>query len=114
VKTLRKMIHDAVCWGSPTPDGFGRHTFGTPTNNKVRWQDTQELFIDDTGSEVLSVAVVFLTCDIDLGAYLWKGTTSSSAYVADPQQLSGAYPVRRKERIWNIKGTQYITKVYLR
>lgn len=107
----------AVYWGSPTSDGTGGRTFGSayPVEVDVRWEQVQKLFIDGSGQEVRSRAVVYVGQDLDLGGYLYLGTLDdlSSAEQADPLAISGAYEIRSFEKVPDINAGRFVRKAWL-
>jgi hypothetical protein len=82
-------------WSAGALDGFGKPTFGSPTTIPARWEQVTELFIDNTGNEVRSMAKVFLGQAVSNGDYLYKGVSSAT----DPTTVDGAYEVRQYKEI---------------
>lgn len=80
---------DKVTRWVATPDAYGGFTFGAPTTQDGKWEDTAEAFKTPTGETIVSKAVVYLTSDVSIGDYLYLGTSIA----ADPTALSGAYRV---------------------
>ena len=112
----RKCKQDAVYWANPVPDGTGGHTYDTPEDIKVRWEDRQELFIDADGRERMSNAVVFYTLDFNLGGYLYLGTSAdfdSSEDLSNPEVLDNCFKIMKTAKIPNIRGTQFWRKAWL-
>jgi len=96
-------------WGSPSTSGWGGKTFDTPITLSGRWEDKQELFIDPMGNEVRSLAVVYVDQDVDLGGYLYLGTSTES----DPETVSEAREIRSFAKVPSIDGETYLRKVWL-
>ena len=86
---------DAVYWGNPTQTGTGAFTFDDPVEIQVRWDDKQELVIDDKGNEVVSRASVMVKQDVDLGGMLMLGTIDDidSGLYGDPYSLDNAFRI---------------------
>ena len=107
-----RLQQSAVYWGTPVPDGYGGWTFAAPVVINVRWVKKQEKFVDATGEEVLSDAVVGVDRDTDIGGYLSPGVTSAA--VTDPFD-SGvvAWPIRAKKENPDLKADQFLYKVWL-
>lgn len=106
----------AVYWANPQSDGFGGRTFDDPIEISVRWEDRQELFIDASGQEKTSQAVVYLAQDVNLGGYLYLGSLSdlSSAEEGDPLTNGVAsYEIRGFRKVPDIRGERSLRKVWL-
>jgi hypothetical protein len=105
----------AVYWGGPQSDGFGGRTFDEAVEISVRWEDKQELFIDATGQEVRSNAVVYVDRDLDMGGYLYLGELDDldSAEAADPFTLSNAREIRGWGKTPSLKNDISLRKVWL-
>jgi hypothetical protein len=99
----------AVYWGNPTSDGYGGRTFDSPIEISVRWSKKQELFIDSTGQEVTSSAVVHVDRDLDIGGYL----SLTISEEADPLSIDTAYEIRGWAKIPSLGATEYVRKVWL-
>jgi len=118
-KTLveKRLVQDAVYWPSPTPDGYGRSTFGTPVDIKVFWVWEQEMFLDIDGDEILSKAVVYIDRDLTRGndgwGFLWLGKTTDSGYNADPTSLVDAGKIRSFVKHPDIRARHFDRKVHL-
>lgn len=112
---IRQLKDDIVYWGTPSPDGFGGATFADYVDLKGRWEDRNDLFIDTEGKESMTKAVVYVTQDMDLGGWLFKGLTTdiSSADQDAPQDVDNAYEIRGFKKVSNMKGDGYERKVFL-
>lgn len=90
------LLQTAVYWGNPTPDGYGSFTFDTPIEISVRWEDRTELFIDRTGTESKSLAVVYLGQDVNIGGWLFLGELSDidSGLTDTPHLVPNAREIR--------------------
>ena len=112
ITKMRKQ--KCVYWGSPVSDGFGGHTFATAVEIDCRWEDKQELFVDAEGNEVLSQAVVYVDRDTDLNGYLWLGVESDlDSNHTDPQVIDGAKPIRKRDKLPNLRATEYLRTAWL-
>ena len=82
----------------------------------VRWENRQELFIDPSGNETLSKAVVYLDQEVDLGGYLYLGTLddfSSSEPTPRDSDAINAKEIRSVRKSFNIKGGSFLFKAWL-
>ena len=110
----RNLHQTALYWASPTPNGWGGSTWDDPVEVSCRWEQKQELFIDATGEEVRSQAVVFLSQDVDVGGYFMLGDLDDiSSDTEAPDDVAGAFEIRGFAKIPNIKATQFVRKVWL-
>lgn len=105
----KNLKQSGTYWGSPVEDGYGGFTFATPVAINCRWELKQELFIDGKGKEKVSAAIVYLEQDIDLGGYLYLGTSAES----NPKDVEGSYTIKSFSKIPDIKGTSFTRKVWL-
>jgi len=105
----------AVYWANPVNDGYGGRSFDTGTEVSVRWEQKQELFIDEKANELRSHAVVYTETDMTTGEYLYLGTLAdlSSAEEGDPLSILGAYEIRATEKITNLAADRTLRKVWL-
>ena len=110
-----QLNQTAVYWSNPQSDGAGGRTFDEPVEISVRWADRQELFIDMQAREQTSRAVVHVATDLVVGGYLDLGTLAdlSSAEEGEPLSISSAYEIRAFSKIPNVKGDQFVRKVWL-
>lgn len=104
----RNLRQKATHW-TATPDGFGGHTFGSPTVRKVRWEEGTTLVTDDSGQEIISRAQVYLDGDVDIGDYLFLGESTA----ADPTTLSTAYVVREFRKTTDLRNIEVLRKAFL-
>ena len=73
----RNLLQNASYWEPGAQDGFGGKTWSAPVVIKCRWEDKQELYIDNQGNETRSDATVYVKIDLELGGYLFKGITAA-------------------------------------
>jgi hypothetical protein len=99
----------ATYWGSPTPGGFGGHTFDDPQEILVRWEEKNEEFVDNQGNSKISMAVVYADTDLEVGGYLFLGTSLA----ADPTSLDDALPIQRYAKMPDIRAVSYLRKAWL-
>jgi hypothetical protein len=106
----------AVYWADPTPDGYGGETFAVPVEIAVRWEQAQVLFVDPTGNQVLSEAVVYVDAELDLGGYLYLGTLDdlASGEESEPADIPTAREIRGVEAVPDLAGATFVRRVFLR
>jgi len=102
-------FQDATYWASPVPNGFGGHTFAAPVQIKVRWEDKTEEFLTALGEPVFSQSVLYIDQDIDIGGYMFLGTSLT----ADPTTVEGAFPVKRFAKTPSLRNAEYERKAWL-
>ena len=110
-----QLSQTAVYWGNPASDGYGGRTFDAGVEISVRWEDTQEMFVDDAGQESVSRAIVFVSQDVKVGGYLHSGPLSdiSSAEDVDPLTVSTAYEIRKFDKVPSIDATIFVRTAWL-
>ena len=104
-----------VYWSFKSKDGFGALTFNTAVEIKVRWQDVSKLFLDKTGKQSVSQSIIYTEQEIGLDDYLLLGTLASltAPQKLDPFLVTNAYPVKGKDKSWDLCGSTFVIKVYL-
>lgn len=103
-------VQTITYWGNPQPDGYGGTTFNAPVVLKCRWDNVTKLIRTGQGKEIACRAEVLVTQDMDVGGYLYLG----SSVVANPMLVEGAYEILRFDKIPMIKSTsEFVRKAYL-
>lgn len=105
------LTQTIVYWGNPTPDGYGGFTFDTAVELSARWEERSELFINESGQEARSSAVVFLADDVELGGFLFLGELSDldSAWSVPDE----AKQIRGFRKVPNIEANLFERKAWL-
>lgn len=106
------LVQTAVVWKNPSPDGYGKYTYDSPTEISVRWQDKQELYRNEAGEQVPSEAVVFVGEDLDVGDILYYGEISDMDSSGVNPEDTG-HRIKSWEKIPTLDGTQFVRKCYL-
>ena len=111
----RNLRQTAIYWGNPVNDGYGGRTFDDAEEIDVRWEDRQEMFIDSSGQQKLSRAVVFIGRDVQVGSYIYLGELIdlSQAQIENPLIFLGTYEVRAFTKIPDLKGEAFVRKIWL-
>ena len=104
----RKLKGDATIWGAIN-DGYGGFIYDAPFTLPARWETKNELFIDISGEQVVSRAIVYLEgpTTFNIGDFIFNGTSLSSDPVASAERI------RQLGVIPNLKGTRSVVKVYI-
>lgn len=103
------MYDSATYWAPSTPDGYGGGTFPAPIAITCRWEDTSELFIDSTGREAQSAAVVYPDQVVLTQGWLYQGTSTE----ADPHNVLGAFEIKNTRKIGSLDNVLYELKAWL-
>lgn len=114
-RITNSLKQKAVYWASPASDGMTGRTFDTAVELSVRWEERGELFVDSTGQERTSRAVIFVSQDVDLGGYLYLGTFASldSGEAVDPFELDEAYEILQFAKVPDRSGIVFVRTVWL-
>ncbi len=122
-KFIQKVcVQTAVYWGNPQNDGYGKLTFDdpielAPPTNGVRWEDKNQIIVDNNGKEVTSDAEILVNQVLDTNGYLYLGSLDdlTDEQKADPMLVDGARIIMSRSRIPMIKSTtEFVNMVYLR
>ena len=106
----QKFLTETITYWSPAShDHWGKEVFATPVTISGRWEDRAERFATALGEEAISNAKVYLASQVTIAGWLLNGASTAS----DPATVSGAYPVRRVERIPSLREDEFIYKALL-
>lgn len=105
----RQLRETLTYWAPASHDHWGKETWNDPVTISGRWEDRAERFATPLGEEAISNAKVFLASGVTVAGWIFSGTSTAS----DPTTVSGAYPVRRAEKIPTLRESEYIYKAYL-
>ena len=112
----RFCVQTAVYWGSPTPDGYGKMNFAAPDEIDCRWENTTKLITAYNGEQIACTAVILLTQDVVVQGMLYLGTLDDldSAQEDDPYSVTGAYEIKRFDKIPGARSTtEFVRKAYI-
>ena len=108
--SITRNLKEVITHWSATPDGFGGYVFGPPDNEMLaRWEERAEVFLDVRGNEQVSNAVVFLSKDVEVEDFLYRGETTE----VDPTTLMHTFPVRRFTKMPDLRYNSYERVAYL-
>ncbi len=96
-------------WPKGERNGFGQIEYEIPRIIKARWEDKQMLFIDDSGEESTSRAVVYSEMPLAVEGYLFQGETAEQ----NPISLAAAYRIKAAVVMRNLKADKSINKSWL-
>ena len=96
-RTLRQK---ATYWGPPQKDAWAARTYPSPATLSCHWEEKARLFIDKTGEQSHSHAVVLLETEVLVDGMLYLGESDED----DPANQDGADVIRMTERVPTIRG----------
>lgn len=99
----------ATYWGSPTDNGTGGFSYAAPVQFRVRWEDKQMQFSNQVGELQVSQAVVFVSQEVEVGGYLYLGTSAA----ADPHTVEGAYEIKQTMTIPDLRNARSERRAFL-
>jgi hypothetical protein len=112
-----------VYWGAATEDGYGGKVFLDPQELACRWENINQVVVDNKGAEITSRALVFVTQDVQEEGMLYHGTLealydsnatdSSAGEVNNPMTINGAYIIKRFQKTPSLSGDGFLRKAYL-
>lgn len=103
----------AVYWPFTSIDQFGDKSVGSPVEIKVRWEDKSEEFLGPEGENQISNAIVYVDRDTPTGGILMLGTASDITDAVNIKENSGAWEIRRFDKLPNLKATEFLRTVFL-
>jgi len=109
----RMRRQNAVYWALDSIDQFGKKTFSSPVQIKVRWDDVTEEFLDSEGVRQVSKAVVYVGEDIEEGSVLMLGELSDITDAVNIKENEGAWEVRMFAKTPNLRATEFLRRAYL-
>ena len=95
---------------------MGGHTFDSPIELAVRWEEMSQLVTDNKGEAITSRAVVYVKQDLDEQGMLYLGELAdlNSDGESDPKSVDGAYYIKRFEKSPVLgSATEFLRKAYL-
>lgn len=99
----------ATYWGSPTPNGSGGFSYAAPVTLNVRWEDKAVQYSDPSGEINVSKSEVFVPSDVEIGGYLYLGTSVN----ADPTAVAGAYEIKQVHKIPDLRNARAERRAFL-
>lgn len=106
----------AVYWnGVASVDGYGTPIYQTPVEIDVRWEITNELYVDRYGNEKISKSIVYPNTEVQEKGYLYLGKLDalSVEQKADPTLLVDAYIIQKIQNTPDLNNLTYLFKVWL-
>lgn len=119
---ITKMLKQkAVYWPLESVDSSGDdfNKFGQPQVSvdpiqiTCRWEDSIEEFIDNDGTPQVSRALVYTSQDVEVGGILMLGELIDIIDPINIKENSGAWEIRRFDKLPNLKTTEFLRTAYL-
>ena len=107
----RFLNQTATYWSfsTRTTGGFAKRVFDAPVAISVRWEDTNELFMNARGEEQVSMSIVMIDQDVQEGGYLFLGTSVAT----DPRAVTDARIIKKFDKTPDIKANKFQRTVFL-
>lgn len=105
----RNLRQDVTRWPTSVSsyDGF---SFQAPLLQKGRWEDQAIQFRTPGGEELTSRAIVYLSCDVEIGDYVALGDYTDTQ---DPTTIKGAFRVQQFNKIPDLRNVEMERRAYL-
>lgn len=98
-----KYKQNITLWKKTGHDAFGGAIFDTPICFKGKWEDEDGLFVNQAGEEQRTDSIVWVSCDVEVGDYLYHGQST----VLDPTAVVDASEIRETIKIPGWKSNQW-------
>lgn len=115
----KSMRQTAVYWppastesGGRAFDKYGQPLYATAMEKDCRWEDIAQIFVGLTGTEETSKSVVMID-DVLVGGLLMLGTLDDVTDLVDPRNNVGAWEIKQREKIPNMRASIFYTWAYL-
>lgn len=107
----RNLNQTATLWTLNGVDSAGDPTWdsASPRTISVRWEERNDMFINQGGEQEASVSMVVTAEDVSLGDYLFLGTSVA----ADPKLVDGAYAIKVVEKFPDRKARNFFRRCRL-
>ncbi|PHR87489.1 MAG: hypothetical protein COA78_37080 [Blastopirellula sp.] len=108
---LREII---TIWVVSGDDGFGGPVYAAPATMKARWSEGQQTFINESGDEATSQAIIHVERSIFLGDWIALGDHRCDASPNNLTDTSAkAYKVRGFTSVSNIRNSTMVRKAFI-
>ena len=116
---ITRMLKQTCVYWVPNDvpfDDYGQPQYGDAVELKCRWEDEAVEFIGPTGTTEISRSVVYVASDVEPGGVLFLGTlavVTASGDLIVPKNNTGAWEIRRFNKIPNLKATEFLRTAFL-
>jgi hypothetical protein len=103
----------AVVYWAPRsrPDRSGRTRYDDPVEIQARWEERQELFVNQKGEQVVSNGFCYPTnADVEVGGLILQGTLASlsTAEKRDPLTIDGVWEIQSWGKLPDLEASDYL------
>lgn len=109
----RMRRQNAVYWPLTGVNEFGVNTFGNPAQILVRWEDSNEEFLDAEGTVQMSRSLVYIGLDVIVGGMLMLGVIADITDEVNIKENAGAWEIMKFDKLPNIKNTEFLRTAFL-
>jgi len=90
-------VQTAVYWGNPVDDGYGGMIYDDPVEIFCRWEGSTKLITDAKGNQIVCVAEVMVTQELDIDGILYLGTIDDLGPDRDdaPETISDTHRIKQ-------------------
>jgi len=118
---IRNCNDVAVYWSVTGDDGYGKKIFAEPYEIACRWEEMQQVIVDDKGNQLTSRAVVYTLQDVDEEGMLYHGLLEdlydngeSEGDISNPMEIDSAYIIKRFRKVPSLHSTsEFLRTAYL-
>lgn len=104
------LVKSLITYWSPSGNNkYGQRTFNSPVEVKAHWEDRALVFIDQSGAEARSQAIVYLDTDVVNFGWLFNGISTDG----DPTSVSDAKEIRGIQKRPVIDGGRFERRAFL-
>lgn len=118
IDTSRRQT--AVYWplqgedsGGSDFDGYGKPLYSDPIEIRVRWEDKNEQILLSDGTTYFSRATITTGIDVVLDGALFLGELTDLTSESDPLSNNGAWPIKKFDKLPNLKNTEILRTAFL-
>lgn len=104
---VRNLTQTVTRWAPSGLDAGGEPTGWTKTEIDGRWEESQQLYTRQDGTEAVSRAVVYLASDVAVGDFLLQGTS------VETSPPTTAWRVEAFRKTADLRDTDYERKATL-
>ena len=108
----RVCVQTAVYWGNPRSDGYNT-IYDEPVEIACRWDGSTKLITDAKGNQIVAVAQVLVTQDLDVDGLLYLGELADldSGQEDDPSTVADAYKIKKLDKNPEFRSTTKFVRV---
>jgi hypothetical protein len=102
---LNKLrTRNAVWWRRDGSDGYGNMKFDDPVEVACRWDDINEMYLNEDGESKVSKSIVIVDRAMTIGDYLMLGDLDSTV-LDNPLEETGAQEIKSFSATPDIRDT---------